>query len=259
MLKVLICISSYGDKNDKYLKQVVDNFRSYNNNKYDITIIVDSTVGTAPLGLDIDEWRVYPPDVGEALAWKHRDAHLDAIDDFDLFVYSENDMLIPERAFDKWVEFDKENGPHYSLGFHRYEIKDNEKVLVDHAWDYPPIFWTYVKIDDVVYPVVRNLHQGCFILSKDQLQLQIDSKNPAFHKTMSYYLFYGPLETAATGPFINRTIAKVVPPDPEEFDDLLILHMPNKYVNGYDDRLMWMTPGEFKEHLTEWLKEQSSR
>ena len=66
------------------------------------------------------------------LTWKPRKLISKQINDYDVFLYSEDDILIPESALNYWIEHKdicKENG--YNLGFLRIEVKEEVEYLSD--------------------------------------------------------------------------------------------------------------------------------
>ena len=66
------------------------------------------------------------------LTWKPRKLIASQVNDYDIFLYSEDDILIPENAFNYWIEnkdICQENK--YNVGFLRIEVKDDEEYLSD--------------------------------------------------------------------------------------------------------------------------------
>src|SRR5208337_2056619 len=93
-MKILVAIANFGTMNDKYLHQVIGEYRSMS---HQVDIVVFSNLqkdfgqDATCLAVDMrgsDPW---------SLPFAHKRIMADRIDKFDLFIYSEDDTLITER------------------------------------------------------------------------------------------------------------------------------------------------------------------
>jgi hypothetical protein len=113
-MKLLVSLSSYGDKNLQYLNHVIDVYKSYK--KYDVTIDVHCTVK-----LNRDDVNEIVHDNPETTCLFHRQDFIRERDNFDLFLFAEYDMLIQEHCIDIFLKYDKLLLIDHCLGFIRYE------------------------------------------------------------------------------------------------------------------------------------------
>jgi hypothetical protein len=242
MISLQVYIAHYGNKNHNYLLQVIDNF--YNYSKFSIDLFIDY----AKTDLDVKSllkkytpklnlfFQKHDPEIGEKLVFCHRKEIVKGAwcEANDYILYCEDDILIPEEALLAAI---LSSGGNQVCGFLRYEEKDGQKYLIDLRKDCP----TIDKIEKD-YFTLYNLHQGCWLLSKGQVQKSIDF----FGKNFYIYLQhpkYGCLEQGATGLFLEndngeKLFEKKYPKT--YIDELLIHHLPDKYVNFPGE---WQNPG----------------
>lgn len=66
------------------------------------------------------------------LTWKCRDLLKTQRNDYDIFMYIEDDILVPYKTIEYWLEYHtKLENINYNLGFMRIEIKDDTHHLTD--------------------------------------------------------------------------------------------------------------------------------
>ena len=86
-MKIKVCINNFGNTQLNYLDTVLKEYRSYKKYKVDTTIHT-----TVPL---LHEKQVvHPESLGQGLAYPCRWEMADALDAFDIFIYTENDILV---------------------------------------------------------------------------------------------------------------------------------------------------------------------
>src|SRR5271167_4526523 len=92
-VKMLVVIASYGSANDRYLLRVLAEYRSM---PYATDIVV---LSNAPkdLGSNVTVIVGLPNKHPWSLPFGHKRIFADRVNDYDLFVYSEDDMLVTER------------------------------------------------------------------------------------------------------------------------------------------------------------------
>ena len=249
MKKLLVSIATYGDKNFEYLNKVIDEYKTYKN--YDLTINVH---GTTPLPRSDINFigHVDPPNT----VFFHRQEFADERNNYDLFLFSEDDMLIKEEAVDTYVKYTSTLPVDYCLGFLRYETRpvsapDDKNLYIIDLWPgvthrimYRPIpeifglpgniagpsFITVRKVDvnGNSYFVPRNPHQASSILTPDRLEYAIQHSD--FLKVWEGGKLGG--EAGGSGIFRNwdhasGVISKVCTRNLEDLKKCLIHHMPN--------------------------------
>jgi hypothetical protein len=95
--KILVCIAFHHIPNRiKYVDQVVFNYSTYD---ADVNIIIDSNVNI-DLGAKVISHKLEHP---YHLTWIHRQHFLDNIDNYDYFMYVEDDMLVPYECFKEYI------------------------------------------------------------------------------------------------------------------------------------------------------------
>lgn len=228
-MKLLVCISNYGEGQLSYLHQVLSAYSEMKH--FSVDIILHTTQALDLSRFPIQQRQILcDPVVGRDLAMFHREIMIESQNDYDLFVYSENDILISEQNLLTLCAATKNLPDPYAIGFIRYERNrknpgDSELYLPDAHPSGGRVYKGEVIVNGVRYAKLRNLHQGCFVLTRDQLKRATKSR------FFSYYNRGDPLnrEVGATFVYIGCGLQKIIPVD--LIDQLLIHHLPDKYVN----------------------------
>ena len=128
--KILVCICHhYSEERLEYLNKVIKNCLSY---PMDVKIIVDTNRIVHSVNNSV-ELRVHN-DLSHPynLTWKHRLSMLDNIDNYDYFMYLEDDMLVP---FDNFFEYIKNFDLLYPINcvpsFIRIEENNGKEYVTD--------------------------------------------------------------------------------------------------------------------------------
>jgi hypothetical protein len=228
-MKLLVSLSSYGDKNLHLMNQVIDTYKSFK--KYEVNIDVHCTV---PVNRsDINEIvHTNPP----TTCLFHRKDFIHKQEDYDLFIFAEYDMLIKEECIDTYVKYDKILPEDYSLGFIRYEnTPENDQYLID-LWQNIPNY-NYIedrslKVNGVDYFTLNNVHQACYVLTQSKLKYVI--KNTQYD--VDSLQGHGP-ELASSGIFSKWPIGprgiinKVLPLNFDDLNNCFIHHMADCHCN----------------------------
>ena len=91
--KILVAIASWGTKNDGYLKQLVKEYRS---TPFDVHIVVLSNIHK-PVEPGVELIVGLPFKNPWSLPFPHKQIFADRLNDYDLFIYSEDDTLVTEK------------------------------------------------------------------------------------------------------------------------------------------------------------------
>ena len=155
--------------------------------------------------------------------------------DYDIFIYVEDDILIPREALQYWLNYkDKLIEKNYNLGFFRIEIDDKgDEYTSDNATSpYDDNVNGYlhntVEIDNELY-IINDTNPYCafWIYDKKEFNKYINSDR--------YYDCDWTRECVAFGlhrPGINWYKATVVPLQLKKLHrDCRVYHMPNNYVH----------------------------
>ncbi len=102
MKNILAVLVNYGEEQLHYLQQVVNELKSFK--KYKVTIFVNSNIPLDMIkGIDyvnviqLDDYQLLPLTCKQVI-WNYRN-------DFDVFLFGENDHLFQEHHIDKYLEY----------------------------------------------------------------------------------------------------------------------------------------------------------
>jgi hypothetical protein len=222
----LVTLANYGTKNDGYLEQLI---QAYRRMSYKVDIVVLTNVPKS-LGPDI-EVRVIKPPIKDpwSFPFPHKQILADRINDYDLFIYSEDDTLITERNVAAFLQATSVLPENEIAGFMRIE------TLADGTWHFCDVHEHYhwdpssVRvIGSQVFAFFTNEHSACYILTQKQLRRAIDSGGFLVEPHQERYDL---LVTAATDPYTQCGFRKVI--CVSQIEDFLLPHLPNKYLNRY--------------------------
>lgn len=250
-MKLLAVLVNYGDEQLDYLQEVVDGLRKFVN--YKVTIIVQSNIPLNIIG--VDKVNVVKLNNYQLLPLSCRKEIWDRKEDYDVFVYGENDHLFVEKHIDKHIEYSNILPENRIPGLIQFE--ENEK-----GYYYPGYHshfdWDLDSVEEFggkKFAYFSNTHQATFILTKAQLNKV--SKNINFKKLVRFKPFYivnnllnsirKKINVAIKEPFrysykckVNTDVydfggmKKVI--CITELDDNLIHHLPNLYIKGLKGR-----------------------
>lgn len=225
-MKIKVAIANYGESQLDCLKKVIEEFKSYK--KYEVDITVYTTI---PLE---EKHKLYPESIGTNLPYVCRKDMADSIDDYDLFLYDENDMLITEDNIDAFLEHQETLLEDQVSGFIRYELNDGNKILVDMN----PYWGKLVTNRDGKDFSIVNVHQGSWLLTRAQLKRCIDSQKFVMDV---HHGRGGALEQGASDAYTECGIRKVLPIDLSLLKRLQIRHLPLKYTQRSEWKLYGIT------------------
>jgi len=239
-MTILVCIPNYGTSNRDYLKRTLSEYASFTHYQLDIHLLLTDEIDVSEFtSLKITK-HFYPKEIGHFLTHTHKQIFTQNIEKFDYFLYIEDDILLKEVSIDVFMECSKILPENMVCGFLRYEFKPNSEYtyLIDchpehsvHRGGGRQIIRTNYKINDIDYLELHNVHQGCSLLSRNQLLKVIGSGFYFLDHRHGGYA--GILESAASDIYWRGTIIKVTPRN--KINELLIHHLPNKYVNMLPD------------------------
>lgn len=222
--KTLVCIANFGVNQNHYLSEVL---ACYNSWKQPPDVILHSTHHTdvRPFSaLKITE-HIFPESIGKNLVFEHwKTFHANA-DNYEFFVYQENDILLTEAVFSNWKSIQSLLPPDRVCGVLRSERDPRGR---DYTIDLHPLFPSIQRLEkhsERLFAIPWNRHQGCTLLHKGHLQQLIHSGQMM---TPPQRKGYGPLEVGASEAYLCGCLERVIPA--EGLQDLLVKHLPNKYV-----------------------------
>jgi 2-polyprenyl-3-methyl-5-hydroxy-6-metoxy-1,4-benzoquinol methylase len=224
-MKVLAAIASFGTKNDQYLARIV---QEYGSMSFDVHVVVLSNLPkTVGPGVEVTVVDLKGKNPG-TLPFGHKKLFADHLNDYDLFIYSEDDMLITEanlRAYLKACEVLEGNE---IPGFFRFErgtdgLINYPEVHGPHHWDCQSVR----RRKDQVFASFTNEHAACYALTRDQLQRAISSGGFLVDPHCGKFDL---ICSAGNDPYTQCGFEKVI--GISSLDDFLIHHLPNAYVGS---------------------------
>jgi 2-polyprenyl-3-methyl-5-hydroxy-6-metoxy-1,4-benzoquinol methylase len=220
-ISILVALASYGTSNDRYLERLIQEYRSM---PFDIDIVVLSNIDkSAP---DVECRVGFPNKNPWSLPFAHKPVFAERADKYDLFIYSEDDILIAERNIRAFLDVTAALQPDEIAGFLRFEQGANgEKSYPDihenFHWDS-----TSVRVrSPYTLAHFTNEHAACYVLTQSQLKMAIQSGG---FLVDPHEELYDLLCTAATDPYTQCGFKKLVPVS--HIDDFTVHHASNKYV-----------------------------
>lgn len=246
-MKLLVVIVNYGDEQLKYLEQVVSELRTFK--KYSVHIVVNSNI---PLNIKgIDKVNIFHLEDNQLLPLTCRKTIWENQDNYDVFVYTENDHLFLEHHVDKHLEYEKLLPKNKISGLIQYE--ENESGYYFPAF-HSNFNWDYKSVQTYggkVFAHFNNLHQASFILSQEQLkrigkkinflELHKDKDPWLIRKYINFRIKFFNKSFISKNAYsvkckVNTDIYRYAGLQKliciSEFNDNLIHHLPNLYIQG---------------------------
>jgi SAM-dependent methyltransferase len=192
---------------------------------HEIDIVVLSE-GPKDFGPDIKVRVGLPSNDPWTLPFAHKEVFAENVDNYDLFIYNEDDILITERHVNAFLETTKVLREDEIAGFMRYELDAQGRryfcdVHSQFHWDAS----LTCHRGGQVFGFFTNEHAGCFLLTQAQLKQAIASGGFLVppHRNR-----YGLPETAATDPYTQCGFRKMI--SLTNFEEFTVHHMSNRYL-----------------------------
>lgn len=224
-MKILVAIASYGNANDRYLAQLITEYSALPF-QVDIKVLsnISKTVSSPSETIVVDLQGKDP----WTLPFAHKQIFAEHLNEYDLFIYSEDDVLITYRNICAFLEVSKVLPEDEIAGFLRFERGPDGRI------NYPEIHgrfhWDPASVrrrGEYVLAFFTNEHAACYVLTRQQLRRAIDSGGFLAGPRQGKYDL---LCTAATDPYTQCGFQKVI--CISRIEDFLVHHLPNKYVGS---------------------------
>lgn len=250
MKSVLVVIVNFGTEQNRYLQQVITALK--NIKQYRVTIVVNSNVelpdisgidklnvirlasglhfwGKLMFKLDKRRWNKVVFDYN-LLPMTCRQVIDQESDNFDYFIFTENDHLWLEHHITSFISYEQLLPENRIAGLIQYE--DYDHVTSDKYYPayHEPYDWDYNSVEEYAgkkFAHFSNVHQGSFLISRDQLR-RIKSKHD-FTQFLSNDR-YSMKCKVNTDIYQYCGMRKVI--CISEFEKNLIHHLPNIYTTG---------------------------
>ena len=233
MKKVLVVIVNYGNSQVHFLDKVVESFKSFKN--YDLDIVIHSNIPLEYEGVEVivkdhmNDWNTFP--------WETRKTIYDRKDDYDLYLYTENDHLYKESHLDSFLEVTDILPENRIAGFMQYEEFPEDKMgylypayHASYEWDIKSV----EKYDNTIFAHFNCEHHAGYLLTKKHLDKVISKMGKDFLVDKNRGIrqpgkpgYDSNKVRCCTDVYTHAGMKKVIPIS--RFDDFLIHHLPNKY------------------------------
>jgi hypothetical protein len=247
-MNVLSVIVNYGSEQLNYLQEVVTALKALK--KFNTTIIVHSNVPLNDIkGIDrVTVFKKYDkfPDLQDILfkisirnRWNGRLYNYNLLpmtcrrvidqesENYDYFLYTENDHLWLEHHIDKFIEYENILPENRISGLIQYEEDSNGKYFPAYHGRYD---WDYNSVEEYggkKFAHFTNVNQSSFIISKRQLKKIKEQHDFTQFLSKDHYRI---IPKTNTDLYQYCGMKKVI--CISEFDDNLIHHLPNIYIDG---------------------------
>jgi len=222
-MKVLAVLVNYGEEQLQYLEQVVSELKSFK--KYDVTVIVNSNIKLDIPGIDyvneiqLNDYQLLPLTCKQVL-WHYRN-------DFDIFLFGENDHLFKEHHIDKYLEYTSILPENRIAGLIQYEENETGKYYPAYHAHYDWDINSVEVYNRKKFAHFTNIHQATFILTQKQI-LKIGE----IYDFTQFFGHSGYSSKCKVNTDIYQFCGMKKLICISEFEDNLIHHLPNIYING---------------------------
>jgi 2-polyprenyl-3-methyl-5-hydroxy-6-metoxy-1,4-benzoquinol methylase len=223
-MKILVVIANYGVKNDKFLSRLLAEYRSM---PYHVDIVVLSNL-QKDFGRDVEVVVGLPDPDPWSLPFGHKRIFADRQDAYDLFIYTEDDMLITQRNIEAFLRASKVLSPEELVGFFQWEsYPDGRRYFPAVHAHFRWIPGSVRVVGEYTFARFTNEHSACYLLSKNQLKRAVASGGFVVGPHQGRYHLP---ETASTDPYTQCGFTKLL--CLSHFEDFLVAHLPNRYAGS---------------------------
>src|SRR5258708_11092846 len=219
-MELFVGIARYGNKNEKYLERVLSEYRSL---PYHTDIVVLSNIHKE-LGSSIEVITGLPARNPRSLPFGHKPLFAKRRDDYDLFIYSEDDMLVTRRNIEAFLRVTGVLPPDQLAGFFQWETHPDGRLFFPAVHDW--FRWrpdSVQVVGEYTFAQFTNDHSACYVLTRQQLNRAVSSGGFLVGPHEGKYELR---ETAATDPYTQWGLKKLL--CISHLDDFLVAHLPNK-------------------------------
>ena len=132
-MRILAVLVNFGEEQLSYLQQVVAELKSFK--KYEITVVVHSNIDLPSIkGIDLvnkielEDYQLLPMTCRQMIDQESNN--------FDYFIFSENDHLWKEHHIDKFIEYTKILPQNRIAGLIQYEKNHTGRYYPAYHWIY---------------------------------------------------------------------------------------------------------------------------
>jgi SAM-dependent methyltransferase len=215
-----VAVASYGTAQDHFLRKIV---AEYHGHDMDCRVVVLSNIDKPVEGAEVLVG--LPSKNTYSLPFAHRALFRKHADEYDLFIYAEDDTLITAQNVRAFLDVQRCLRDDEILGFLRSETSTEGVRYIVSANHY----FRWLPASTITRGTYRlaeysNQHSGCFIATRAQLSRAIASGGFTVEPREDRY---GMLETAASDIYTQCGLKRVL--CLSRLDDFIVPHLANKY------------------------------
>jgi len=217
---ILVAVASYGSGQEHFLKRVIAEYQRLDT---PCRIVVLSNVDKPVQGAEVIVG--LPSRDSYSLPFAHRKVFRENVNNYDLFIYTEDDTLLTARNIRAFLEIQQYLEDDEILGFVRSETDPSGACYIVSANCH--FRWlpdTVITRGPHRFAQFSNQHSGCYIASRKQLANAIASGGFTLTPRTGRY---GMLETAASDIYTQCGLTRVV--CLTQIEDFIVPHLANKY------------------------------
>lgn len=248
---LLAVLVNYGDEQLDYLQEVITKLKSFKN--FNVTVVVQSNIALSTNGIDtlnvvtLEDYQLLPLTCRKEI-WDRRN-------DYDVFIYGENDHLFLEKHVEKHLEYETILPDNRITGLIQFEENEKGRYYPGYHHQFEWDFKSVETYQGKTFAHFTNTHQATFIISKKQLlkvgkQFQFNDlvkDQPLSFTDKVFNKIKGKLNLPKKYPNTYSVKCKVNTDVYDyggmkkmicisEFEDNLIHHLPNIYIDGLKGR-----------------------
>jgi coenzyme F420 hydrogenase subunit beta len=217
---ILVTIASYGTAQDHFLRKVIEEYRKLSTQ---VRIIVLSNQAKEVDGAEVVVG--LPSRDPYSLPFAHKEVMAKNADGYDLFVYSEDDVLITEENVRTFLRAQEKLEGDEIPGFIRSESDPSgQRFITSINYHFRWLPGSVVERGGDLFAELSNQHSGCFMVTRAQLKTAIASGG---FLVAPHAERYGMLETAASDLYTQCGLKRLV--SLSRIHDFIVPHLPNKY------------------------------
>lgn len=233
-MRILVAIANYGNGNRGYLDKVLAAYRAM---PIKVSLVVLSNI-PKNLGPDVEVRVGLPISNPRSLPFAHRKLFKEKIDDYDIFVYSEDDTLLRWAAVKAFIESLDILSDNEISGYLRTEQAYDGKVYYSTCHSFFRWIPASVRLrGNGLWAYYSNEHSACFVASREQIRRAIDSGG---FPTEPHEGRFDMLCSAATDIYTRCGLERLICID--RLPDFILPHLPNKYIGSMglpEEELHW--------------------
>jgi 2-polyprenyl-3-methyl-5-hydroxy-6-metoxy-1,4-benzoquinol methylase len=220
-MKILVGIANFGTAHDQYLSRMLQEYRGM---QHDVDIVVTSNIAK-DLGPQVEVVTGLPTKNPWSLGFAHKRIFAERAANYDLFIYSEDDVLITQRNIEAFMRMTDVLPKNEIASFFRTEMDSAGRLYFsDSQFHYHWDASTFCQRGEYTFASFTNEHAACYALTREQLGRAIASGGFSVEPHEGKYDL---LCAAATDPYTQCGFKKLI--CISHFEDFLVPHLPNKY------------------------------